>query len=88
MGENDTSGAQSNWNVSSVHNITNKKLKKSMDIVNSAMQLQSHLFDLNQLHNRFFRVQLLCLMTLSLVVMIGVGFDFLSFFFSYTQGKN
>lgn len=60
---------------------------RSVAIIESAMLWQIYLFELNQLHNSFYKTQLLCVMISSLFALIAIGYDFITFIFSYARGK-
>lgn len=60
---------------------------RSVAIIESAMLCQIYLFELNQLHNSFYKTQLLCLMISSLFALIAIGYDLITFIFSYARGK-
>lgn len=60
---------------------------KAMEIVESAMSLQSQLYELNQVNNAYFEFPVLFLIILCLFAMIGIGYNSLAAAFDDSLSK-
>lgn len=63
------------------------RTKPGLEIIENAMRIHMHLYELNQVQNSYFKMQLLCITSLSFLLLVMLGYMMLLFFASKALSK-